>query len=148
MTTIAYDGFRIARDSRLSTNDIIISDRCDKRVSGDTGIFSALFTVGHLTKARMYADKLRGLGNIEQVLGLEAPDESICVIGVHGTDVWHLMGTHSSKIEELWAWGSGGDFALAAMDFGMTAKEAVEYAGTRDVYTGGNTINYRIKGNA
>lgn len=33
--------------------------------------------------------------------------------------------------------GSGTRFALAAMDFGRTAEEAVQYASLRDIYTGG-----------
>lgn len=33
--------------------------------------------------------------------------------------------------------GSGSDWALAAMDFGKSAKQAVKYAATRDSCTGG-----------
>jgi hypothetical protein len=33
---------------------------------------------------------------------------------------------------------------LAALDFGKTAKEAVEYAMTRDVYSGGKVHVYDI----
>lgn len=40
-------------------------------------------------------------------------------------------------VERPFAIGSGRDFALAAMDMGATAKEAVEMAAKRDVYTGG-----------
>jgi hypothetical protein len=36
------------------------------------------------------------------------------------------------------AYGSGQDFAIAALDFGKTPKEAVEYAMTRDCNTGGS----------
>ena len=38
---------------------------------------------------------------------------------------------------DSYAIGSGAEFAMSAMDFGMTAKEAVEYTMTRDIYTGG-----------
>jgi len=41
--------------------------------------------------------------------------------------------------------GSGSDFALSAMDFGKSAKEAVEYAMTRDIYTGGNVQVIDVK---
>ena len=46
--------------------------------------------------------------------------------------------------------GSGCEFALAACDLGKTAVEAVEYASTRDVFTGGGVdwvcLNSHIKG--
>ena len=41
--------------------------------------------------------------------------------------------------------GSGASFALAAMDFGKSAKEAVKYAMTRDVYTGGKIRVFKVK---
>jgi len=40
--------------------------------------------------------------------------------------------------------GSGRDFALAALDFDKSAKEAVEYAKTRDIYTGGDVKVYSL----
>ena len=43
-----------------------------------------------------------------------------------------------SEINYNDAFGSGFRFALAAMDHGKSAKEAIEYAMTRDIYTGGN----------
>jgi len=41
--------------------------------------------------------------------------------------------------------GSGGWFAMAAVDLGKTARESVEYAMTRDVYTGGKVHVYDIE---
>lgn len=41
--------------------------------------------------------------------------------------------------------GTGEQFALSALDFGKTAKEAVEYAMTRDCYTGGKVHVYDIE---
>jgi hypothetical protein len=42
------------------------------------------------------------------------------------------------------AWGSGRDFAIAAMDFGCSAKEAVKYARTRCTYTGGKVRTFKL----
>ena len=68
------------------------------------------------------------------------PDASALVI--KGGKVYQVM-VNSDNICE-WAeldynftLGSGGSFALAAMDFCRSAKDAVKYASTRDVYTGG-----------
>lgn len=41
--------------------------------------------------------------------------------------------------------GSGSDWALAALDFGKTAKEAVEYAITKDFCSGGKVHVYDIE---
>lgn len=41
--------------------------------------------------------------------------------------------------------GSGGDFALAALDYGKSAKEAVKYAMTRDIYTGGTVREFLVR---
>ena len=41
--------------------------------------------------------------------------------------------------------GSGGDFALAAMDFGCSARQAVKYAMTRDTCTGGRVKVLKVK---
>lgn len=41
--------------------------------------------------------------------------------------------------------GSGYQFAIAALDLGKTAKEAVNYAKTRDIYTGGRVRVFDVK---
>ena len=43
------------------------------------------------------------------------------------------------------ATGSGATFALAAMDFGLNVEQAVEYAATRDIYTGGKVNVFKAK---
>jgi ATP-dependent protease HslVU (ClpYQ) peptidase subunit len=40
--------------------------------------------------------------------------------------------------------GSGGQFALAALDFGFTAKQAIKYAMTRDCATGGKIQTVKV----
>jgi hypothetical protein len=41
--------------------------------------------------------------------------------------------------------GSGYKFALGAMDHGKSAKDAVKYAMTRDIYTGGKVKVIKVK---
>ena len=41
--------------------------------------------------------------------------------------------------------GSGGVYAVSALDYGATAKEAVEYAITRDCFSGGKVHVYDIE---
>ena len=49
------------------------------------------------------------------------------------------------KIEYSISKGSGSDFALALIDMGKSAKESIEYAMTRDIYTGGKVHVYDIE---
>ncbi|WP_200890380.1 proteasome subunit alpha [Pseudoalteromonas luteoviolacea] len=44
-----------------------------------------------------------------------------------------------------WAIGSGANWAIAAMDFGKSALEAVQYACTRDKSTGGKVHSFSLK---
>lgn len=41
--------------------------------------------------------------------------------------------------------GSGGNWALSSLDHGKSAKEAVEYAITKDIYSGGKVHVYDIE---
>lgn len=41
--------------------------------------------------------------------------------------------------------GSGQRFAIAAMDLGKTAGDAVRYASTRDIFTGGEVLELSIE---
>lgn len=50
------------------------------------------------------------------------------------------------KVEAPQASGSGWKWAMAAMDHGLNAKEAVEYASTRDIYTGGTVDVWHMRG--
>ena len=49
-----------------------------------------------------------------------------------------------SVIENSDSLGSGGLFALASLDHGKTVRQAVEYACTRDIYSGGKIRVYDI----
>ncbi len=49
-------------------------------------------------------------------------------------------------IEGSCAYGSGWKWAQAAMDCGMSAPEAIEYAITKDIYTGGDVHAWTNKG--
>lgn len=49
------------------------------------------------------------------------------------------------ELKADFAMGSGGDFALASMDHGKSAKDAVKYAITRDIYSGGRVREIKVK---
>lgn len=51
---------------------------------------------------------------------------------------------YKDSIDTVDAFGSGADLAIAAMDLGVSSSEAVEYAATRDIYTGGEVESFDI----
>jgi 20S proteasome alpha/beta subunit len=134
MTTIAYKDGVIAYDSRVTRGSLIDYDDFEKLVYRDGHRF--LFTGSGCDFPAL----------IDEYLGLKLSDKPLEASGVVITNGRLYQIGHDAEsgfwIDEVWsertyAAGSGRDFALAAMDMGATAKEAVELATRRDVYTGG-----------
>jgi hypothetical protein len=125
MTCIAFDGNTLAADRR-------VTDQCDLHRT--------------TTKIVQIGDTLLGIEGRECV-GLEmrewyangcipadfpalAREEkaSLIVIRQRKILVFQTSPIAVEVREEFWAWGSGRDYAIAAMALGRTAKEAVELA--------------------
>lgn len=129
MTTIAYQYAQnqIAVDSRLTRGNMIVSDNSEKHrvINGQVWFFKGKCSDENLLVA------WGGNGSVPECSAIVAKD---------GKAFWVVAGDAGLEWTELTfneAGGSGQEFALAAMDFGKTAKEAVEYAATRDSATGG-----------
>ena len=147
MTTIVYDhkNKQIACDSRTTCNDIIVDDKAIKYIdkgdklwfcSGSTGDFETF--INHyepLTKTNPHI-------SADAIFLIKEGD---CIGGVYlaiidRDDVYkECIMNHNQAV------GSGSNWALAALDMGKTAKEAVEYALTKDVYSGGKIHVYDIE---
>ncbi|MHC8386779.1 Ntn hydrolase family protein [Pseudomonas sp. MDT2-39-1] len=134
MTTIAYKDGVIAYDSRVTRGSLIDHDDFEKLIHRQGHRF--LFT-GSGPDFSALIDEFLGVKLGDKPLdanGLVVTNGRLCQIGHDAEsgfwmdDVW---------AERPFAIGSGRDFALAAMDMGATAKEAVEMAAKRDIYTGG-----------
>lgn len=133
MTTIAYNHKErtIAVDSRCTSGSLIIDDKCNK-----------VFKRGDLTfiGGGEFADLMALIegypGGFGEPVTLNAQAFLACDGGVYMVRVENGEYKHD-PIDHNATLGSGGDFALAAMDFGKSAKEAVKYAMTRDCATGG-----------
>ncbi len=141
MTTIAYKDGVIAYDSRVTRGSLIDHDDFEKLIHRDGHRF--LFT-GCGPDFADLIDEFLGKKIVSKPLeanGLVITNGRLCQIGHDAEsgfwvdDVWS---------ERPFAIGSGRDFALAAMDMGATAKEAVEVAARRDVYTGGTIRSIKI----
>ncbi len=136
MTTIAYDheNKQIAVDGRTTTGQIIATDKAIKWIERDGDYW---FLCGSVCDREKFVDHF--LDESPQ-----KPDQEIeCSgIAVRNGEVYYCVidndgAPRATKIDYSDAMGSGYAFALAAMDHGKTAREAVKYASTRDSATGG-----------
>lgn len=143
MTTIAYKERVIAYDSRATRGEIIVDDDYDKhRESKGVNFFIA--------GAPSDFDNL-----ISAYFG-----ESIKKDELESHAVVHDNGRiyHAGVTDEVGFWkfevsadkicsiGSGSEFAMAAMDCGKSAPEAVGIAAGRDTGTGGRIREFIIPG--
>ena len=143
MTTIVYchKTKLIAVDSRVTeSGGFISSDKKDKTTKNDLGLW---FTSG---KVSDHVDlvKLKHNQSVDIVPSCGAfliKDKSIFLVEVSSSG----MCTYE-KLTCNDGMGTGGKLALAALDFGKTAKEAVEYAATKDCYTGGKVRVFNLDG--
>lgn len=141
MTTIAYNhkDKEIVVDSRMTSYDIILTDTFNKTIKNELGFW---IFVG-ATSDCIDLSKLKHNDKVEHI-----PDVTAFVM--KNGDAW-LVSVNDDlycqycKLTFNNACGSGSYFALAAMDHGKNAKQAVEYAITRDIYSGGKVRAFKVK---
>lgn len=146
MTTIVYDHKRkqIAIDSRATSGGIIVDDESQKWTITESG--EIWFTCGAICDEQLLMECFKDGDRSLDVKVI--PDANAFV--VRGKEVL-MRGVTSEgeawtqKLTSSRCLGSGSSFALAALDFGNTAKQAVNYAITRDCYSGGKVHVYDIK---
>lgn len=140
MTTIVYDhnlGL-IAYDSRVTMDDVILTDDAEKRVDMDTVQFFMASDERHETafiNAWMAGDPLGSECDVQAIV-VEGERVSLGRV-VDGVLV-------NSELTCSWAIGSGAQYAIGAMDAGSSAIEAVEIASHRDPGTGGRIRTYKV----
>jgi 20S proteasome alpha/beta subunit len=133
MTTIAYKDGVIAYDSRQTRNDRIVSDSAPKCQVVDRVSF---FLSGCVCDEKAL---------IAAYFGTPSPSPVEC--SGYVVDGGKLMMVGHDDKTGIWkqdlepsnpdAIGSGAAYALAAMDMGASAEDAVRAAMKRDIYTGG-----------
>ncbi len=129
---------QIACDSRTSAGGCIVSDSAIKYKEVDGVMW---FLCGKTGESSLFIDNFKPLTNVPDnldVYGLRV--EGGIVYLCTGNEVFRECGMVCST-----SIGSGEDYALSAIDFGMTAKEAIEYTITRDMNTGGKVHVYDIE---
>ena len=133
MTTVIYDHKRkqAAIDSRFTRGDIIDTDKGNKVRKDSRGIwlfsgsqcdFEDLMKLNRNDKVDVRPNCGAILISNGSAFTVDTDEGGFCEI---------------ARLTDSFAMGSGSSFAIAALDLGKTAKEAVNYAKTRDIYTGG-----------
>lgn len=142
MTTIAYkhEDREIAYDSRETAGSEIKSDAVVKHYCVD-GVDYFLSGSTHCDMPFIKAPKERGFKPEVEIesSGFIVRDGKVFKAGFSDEiGYWELEMKYSDAI------GSGGVYAVCAMDLGKGAIDAVEYAKTRDVYTGGKVNVFKV----
>ncbi len=140
MTTVACDGRTMAADGLVTEDDHIcrtdyrkVFELADGRIAG---------FAGNCYNWGAFAGWLDNGGDLPKV------EDGFCCIVLSQNGDLHSYDQHGRIFPECApkAIGSGALFALAAMDFGQSAAEAVGYACTRDIYSGGSITVAQCKG--
>lgn len=140
MTTIAYKDGVIAFDSRLSEDDLIISDSFSKHYSDDS---IHVFFAGTVVLVPVLIDMLDG------PLLAQAPGELEALVwngkqlywaGIDGGYYYKM----NINLDTPFAIGSGKIFAYTSFDMNGDAVTAVTMAAKRDKNTGGVINSFRL----
>lgn len=140
MTTIAYKDGVIAYDTRQTRNGTIVSDDCSKCQVVDGVKF---FLSGHVCDEKALIAAYFGTPSPVPVecSGYVVDGGKLMMVGhANKTGIWkqELDPANPDAI------GTGSPYALAAMDMGASAEDAVRAAMKRDIYTGGKVRVIKI----
>lgn len=140
MTTIAfhYPSQTICTDSYTTTRDSIVNARAQKYFDVEEG---RVFVTGNCTE--IY--HLRKQWQIEQFNPISCEFLLVDKAGVVFFGEVRGGYKYLEPLTQSWAIGSGAKWAIAAMDFGQNACEALSYACTRDKSTGGKLQSFRVQ---
>ena len=140
MTTIVYDhkAKKIACDSRFTSKGLIINDSGVKFLENEKGVwfFSGKRCDNDYLAKSDHNKKCDVTPDCSAIVS--DPNGNVMIVTPSGDYI------EFDYLKESFCIGSGCDLAYAALDFGKSAKEAVEYAMTRDIYTGGKVRVYDV----
>ena len=142
MTTISYNykDKEIAVDSRETAGDLIASDDAIKaeKISGEWYI-----SAGCSNDCELLTDCI--INGTKHDRDLDANVMFTKDGKVFNSNYYAADGLTTWELKRNYTMGTGERFALAAMDFGKSASDAVKYAMTRDIYTGGKIRVIKVK---
>lgn len=152
MTTIIVTKDRILSDGQVSLGDRV--DNLDfKKIRkignflvGGAGRLSSVLTFFSWFEQCIKMEEIqRAVPELVIENNPEKPDEEFHAVVLHPDgQIFYHEGNDPTRAYpldvEYYAIGSGGDYALAALDGGATPEKAMEVAKFRDVFSGGETF--------
>lgn len=139
MTTIAYKNGIIAYDSRIILGNLIYDDDFDKKIEVDGVVF---FMSGTVSDYPTFIDVYFGKSNNNVSLDVESIALHDGVLYRSSVDNKGVCWKSPLRMEHSYAIGSGEKFALAFMDAGYNAEDAVIATMNRDCWTGGRVRTF------
>jgi ATP-dependent protease HslVU (ClpYQ) peptidase subunit len=140
MTSIAYRDGELATDSRITAGDMIVSDKRTKVHRLRDG--SLVAWSGSVQDAELLLRAMRKTSNAPHP---KLQDISALHLRTDGS-LYEYEGEAWVKQDPgPYATGSGAPYALAAMDAGASAREAVKIAIKRDANSGGRVQSLKLK---
>lgn len=140
MTTIAYRDGIIAADGLATRNGIIVERAGEKLQRLPNG--HVVGVTGEVHRRQLFVEWY-----LDQ--SKERPDlseTSVMVLTEKGLFEYEGKCGFSQIHDKFTAWGSGSPAAMAAMQMGASAYEAVRVASEVDIYTGGAITSMRYEG--
>jgi ATP-dependent protease HslVU (ClpYQ) peptidase subunit len=139
MTTLAYRDGELATDSRITSGDMIVSDKRKKVHRLRDG--SILAWSGSVQQAELL---LRAMRSKKTIKPPSLDDISALHLRADGS-LWEYEGEAWVKQDPgYYATGSGSPYAFAAMDAGASARDAVRIAIKRDASSGGRVQSLKL----
>lgn len=132
---------RIYCDGRISSGSFIVCDDAKKYhidASGNPWFYSgAVGDAQKLFEHYVNGGKIEISDDFDGTI-FSCTEKGFIVVGVDEKNVWSAILGYAP----YHCYGSGSAFAMAALDHGKSPAEAIEYAMTRDLYTGGTVHCY------
>lgn len=141
MTTIAYRDGIVATDTQTVARGMVVDHRKEKCIEreGVKFFLTGATSDHHKLVEEFISPSGRDIGDAEAIV---VQGSEIYVVGREdGGNGIFKSPSHRGNYISI---GSGERFAISAMDHGKSAKEAVEYAMKRDIYTGGEVRVYQV----
>lgn len=144
MTTIAYKDGVIAYDSRACCGNTIFDDGFDKKVERKGVLF---FLSGATSEFDLFIESYFEGKNVAgrplNIAGFVVVDSELWDAAI---DEEGIFWKSKLRLDACYAYGTGTDHALTAMDMGASAVEAIKWAIKRDCKTGGEIRTFKING--
>lgn len=140
MTTIAFDGKYVATDSLITSGDVVYG-HTDKIHEVSGGILITAGNCEDWVSAVEWFNNGRDPLNkptLENFISIFVPDDGGTVME-YGSRLIPVF------VPVPWSAGTGSDFAKSAMMLGKGAHEAVEFACSLDIYSGGEVKSVRVR---